>query len=149
VPRRSWIGGRLLVAAAASVVLSLAVGFLAWAGSAVTSGGVGLGAMLTAGANCIAVSLLFLALGALLFAWLPRPSPGAAFGLVGVAFLWELVGALVGAPWWLLTISPFHHVTQAPLVAVDRRGTVVMLVVAAIAAAAAVERFARRDLQTG
>ena len=149
VPRRSWIGGRLVVAAGATIVLSLAIGFLAWAGSAVTSGGVGLGAMLTAGANCIAVSLLFLALGALLFAWLPRPSPGAAFGLVGVAFLWELAGALLGAPWWLLTISPFHHVTQAPLVAVDRRGTFVMLVVAALAAAAAVERFARRDLQTG
>jgi len=149
VPRRSWMRGRLLVAAGATIVLSLAVGFLAWAGSAATSGGVGLGAMLTAGANCIAVSLLFLALGALLFAWLPRPSPGAAFGLVGVAFLWELVGALIGAPWWLLTISPFHHVTQAPLAAVDRRGTLVMLVIAAIAAAAAVERFARRDLQTG
>jgi len=149
VPRRSLMRGRLLVAAGATIVLSLAVGFLAWAGSAATGGGVGLGAMLTAGANCIAVSLLFLALGALLFAWLPRPSPGAAFGLVGVAFLWELVGALVGAPWWLLTISPIHRVTQAPLVAVDRRGTLVMLVVAAIAAAAAVERFARRDLQTG
>jgi len=149
VPRRSWMRGRLLVAAGATIVLSLAIGFLAWAGSAATSGGVGLGAMLTAGANCIAVSLLFLALGALLFAWLPRPSPGAAFGLVGVAFLWELVGALISAPWWLLTISPFHHVTQAPLAAVDRRGTLVMLVIAAIAAAAAVERFARRDLQTG
>ena len=149
VARRSWIGGRLLVAAAATVVLSLGVGVLAWAGSAVTSGGVGLGAMVTAGANCIAVSVLFLALGALVFAWVPRPSPGAAFALVGVAFLWELVGALVGAPWWLLTISPFHHVTQAPLVAVDRRGTTVMLIVAALAAAAAVERFARRDLQTG
>jgi ABC-2 type transport system permease protein len=149
VARRSWIGGRLLVAAAATVVLSLAVGVLAWAGAAVTSADVGFGAMLTAGANCIAVSLLFLTLGALVFAWVPRPSPGAAFALVGVGFLWELVGALVGAPWWLLTVSPFHHVTQAPLVAVDRRGTAVMLVVAALAAAAAVERFARRDLQTG
>ena len=149
VARRSWFGGRLLVAAAATALLSLAVGVLAWAGAAVTSGGVGFGAMVTAGANCIAVSVLFLTLGALVFAWAPRPSPGAAFALVGVAFLWELVGALVGAPWWLLTISPFHHVSQAPLVAVDRRGTAVMLIVAAVAAAAAVERFARRDLQTG
>ena len=105
--------------------------------------------MIAAGANCIAVSLLFLALGVLVYAWLPRPSPGAAFVLIGVAFLWELVGALVGAPGWLLTISPFHHVTQVPLVAVDRRGTAVMLAVAAVAAAIAVERFARRDLQTG
>jgi putative exporter of polyketide antibiotics len=59
------------------------------------------------------------------------------------------LGALVGAPWWLLTVSPFHHVTQAPLVGVDRRGTAVMLGVAAVAAWGAVERFARRDVQTG
>ena len=39
--------------------------------------------------------------------------------------------------------------TQVPLVAVDRRGTAVMLAVAAVAAGVAVERFARRDLQTG
>ncbi|HEY3764491.1 MAG TPA: hypothetical protein VGL44_04990 [Gaiellales bacterium] len=149
VARRSWLGGRLAVAAATTVALSLAVGVLAWAGSVVTNGGVSLAAMVDAGANCIAASLLFLALGALLFAWLPRPSPGAAFALVGVAFLWELVGALVGAPWWLLTISPFHHVTQVPLVAADRRGTLAMLVIAGLAAVAAVERFARRDLRTG
>ncbi len=149
VARRSWIGGRLVVAAVTTVLLALALGALAWAGSAVTGGGVGLADMLAAGANCIAVSLLFLALGVLVYAWLPRPSPGAAFVLIGVAFLWELVGALVGAPGWLLTISPFHHVTQVPLVAVDRRGTAAMLAVAAVAAAIAVERFARRDLQTG
>ena len=149
VARRSWIGGRLVVAAVTTVLLALALGALAWAGSAVTGGGVGLADMLAAGANCIAVSLLFLAFGVLVYAWLPRPSPGAAFVLIGVAFLWELVGALVGAPGWLLTISPFHHVTQVPLVAVDRRGTAVMLAVAAVAAAIAVERFARRDLQTG
>jgi polyether ionophore transport system permease protein len=149
VARRSWIGGRLALAAGTTVVLSLATGVLAWAGAVVTNGDVSLGDMLAAGANCIAAALLFLGLGALLFAWVPRPSPGAAMGLVAVAFLWELVGALVGAPWWLLTISPFHHVTQVPLVAADRRGTAIMLIVAAVAAAGSVERFARRDLKTG
>ncbi len=43
----------------------------------------------------------------------------------------------MSAPSWLLTISPFHHVTQVPLVAVDRRGTAVMLAVAAVAAGVA------------
>ena len=45
--------------------------------------------------------------------------------------------------------SPFHHVTQVPLVAADLRGTAVMLAIAAAAAAAAIDRFARRDLQPG
>ncbi len=149
VARRSWMGGRLALAAGTTAALALAVGVLAWAGALVTNGGVSFADMLAAGANCIAAALLFLGLGALLFAWLPRPSSGAALALVGVAFLWELVGALVGAPWWLLTISPFHHVTQVPLVAADLRGTAVMLVLAAVAAVAAVERFARRDLRIG
>lgn len=149
VARRSWIGGRLALAAATTALLALAMGVLAWAGSVVTGGGVSFADMLAAGANCIAAALLFLGVGAALFAWVPRPSPGAALGLVAVAFLWELVGALVSAPWWLITISPFHHVTQVPLVAADRRGTAVMLGLAAIAAGAAVERFARRDLRTG
>ena len=149
VARRAWMGGRLALAAGTTVGLSLAVGVLAWAGALVTNGDVSFADMLAAGANCIAAALLFLALGALLFAWVPRPSPGAALGLVAVSFLWELVGALVSAPSWLLTISPFHHVTQVPLVALDRRGTAVMLAVAAVAAGIAVERFARRDLQTG
>jgi ABC-2 type transport system permease protein len=149
VARRGWIGGRLAIAAATTTALALMLGVCAWAGATATRSGVGLAGLLEAGANCVAVSLLFLALGALLFAWVPRPSPGAAFGLVGVAFLWELVGGLIGAPRWLMTISPFHHVTQVPAAAVDRRGTIVMLAAALVAGVAAVERFARRDLQTG
>ena len=109
VARRSWIGGRLAVAAATTVLLALALGTLAWAGAAVTGGGVGFAGMIDAGANCIAVSLLFLALGVLLYAWLPRPSPGAAFVLIAIAFLWELVGALVGAP-----VVASDHLTLPP-----------------------------------
>jgi ABC-2 type transport system permease protein len=149
VGRRAWLGGRLAIAATTTAALALLLGVCAWAGSELTGSGVGLAGLLEAGANCIAVSLLFLALGTLVYAWLPRPSPGAAFGLVGVAFLWELLGGILGAPGWLTSASPFHHVTQVPLVAADLRGTAVMLAIAAVAAAAAIDRFARRDLQTG
>jgi ABC-2 type transport system permease protein len=149
VGRRAWLGARLAVSAAATAALALALGVCAWAGAELTNSGVGLPGLLEAGANCIAVSLLFLALGALAYAWLPRPSPGVAFGLVGVAFLWELLGGILGAPGWLDSVSPFHHVTQVPRVAADVQGTVVMLVVAALAVGAAIDRFTRRDLQTG
>jgi ABC-2 type transport system permease protein len=149
IGRRTWLGGRLAIAAATTAALALLLGACAWAGAAATNSGVGLCGLIEAGANCIAVSLLFLGLGALVYAWLPRPSPGAAFGLVGVAFLWELLGGILGAPGWLISASPFHHVTQVPLVAADLQGTAVMLAVAAAAATAAIDRFARRDLQTG
>jgi putative exporter of polyketide antibiotics len=67
----------------------------------------------------------------------------------GVAFLWELLGGILGAPGWLGSVSPFHHVTQVPRVAADVQSTVVMLVVAALAVGAAIDRFTRRDIQTG
>ena len=57
--------------------------------------------MLEAGLNCLPAALLFLGLAALAFALAPRASAGIAYGLVSVAFLWQLVGALLGAPEWL------------------------------------------------
>ena len=149
VSRRRWLGGRLLVAAASSVALALLIGILAWAGAAGAGAGVGLASLLTAGANCIPAALLFLGAGALLFAAAPRLGGGGALALVGAAFLWELVGALLGAPSWALSASPFHHIAVVPLRPFDAPGAAVMLAAAAVSSGAALALFARRDLQTG
>ena len=148
VRRAGWLAGRVAIATAASTALALLIGLLAWAGAASQNAGVGLGSLLAAGANCLPAALLFLGLGTLLFALLPRQSAGAAMALVGVGFLWELVGAVVGAPSWALAFSPFHHVAAVPIAAFDVRGAAVMLVVAAASAIAGVAVFSRRDLQT-
>jgi ABC-2 type transport system permease protein len=147
VARRAWLVGRLVIAAGSSVALALLVGVLAWAGAASQNSGVSFAALVEAGANCIPAALCFLGLGALLFAALPRQSGGGALALVGVAFLWELVGALVGAPPWLLAVSPFHHVAAVPQSAFDVQGALAMITVAVGAALAGVEVFIRRDLQ--
>jgi ABC-2 type transport system permease protein len=149
IARRSWLAGRLAVAAGSSVALALMIGVLAWAGAASQSSGVSLGSLVEAGANCVPAALCFLGLGALLFATFPRLSGGGALALVGIAFLWELLGALVSAPSWLLALSPFHHVAAVPQSAFDVQGALVMIVVALAAAVAAVEVFIRRDLQSG
>jgi len=108
VGRRAWLAGRLLIAAAAAAGVALAAGGLAWAGAATQGADVSLASMLAAGANCLPVALVFLAFGALAFALAPRASIGLAYGLVGVAFAWELFGALLEVPGWLLVLSPFH-----------------------------------------
>ncbi len=149
IARRSWLAGRLAVAAGSSVALALLIGLLAWAGAASQSSGVSLGSLVEAGANCVPAALCFLGLGALLFATLPRLSGGGALALVGVAFLWELLGALVGAPAWLLALSPFHHVAAVPQSAFDAQGALAMIAVAVGAGVAAVEVFIRRDLLSG
>ena len=148
VGRTRWLAGRVAIAAVASVALAVLTGVLAWAGAATQGAGVGFGSLVAAGANCIPAALLFLGLGTFLFAVAPRQSAGAAMALVGVAFLWELVGAVIGAPSWALALSPFHHVAAVPVARFDTAGAAIMLVVAAAAAVGGLAVFARRDLQT-
>jgi ABC-2 type transport system permease protein len=102
--------------------------------------------MLEAGANCLPVALLFLALAALAYAALPRASAGIAYGLVAVAFLWQLVGSLLGAPRWLVELTPFAHVAAVPAQPFRASAAGIMLAIGALAALLALWAFARRDL---
>lgn len=146
VSRIGWLGGRLALAAAGATLLALAAGVLSWAGTATQGGGVSLADMIAAGANCLPATALFLALGALAFAAVPRAAAGIAYGLVAVAFVWELFGALLGAPTWTLKLSPFHAIGLVPAQPFDTVGAVVMVAIAAAATAGALAVFRRRDL---
>jgi ABC-2 type transport system permease protein len=146
VSRSSWIAGRLLLAASGAAAIGLAAGVFAWAGAASQGAGVSLPRMLEAGANTLPAALLFLALGALSFAALPRASAGIAYGLVSVAFVWELFGSLLGAPTWTLSLSPFHQVGLVPAEPFKATAAVIMLALAALAALGALVAFKRRDL---
>jgi ABC-2 type transport system permease protein len=144
--RRRWLGGRLLLATGGAVALALVAGVLAWAGAASQSAGIALARMLEAAANCLPATLLFLALAGLAFAIAPRATVVAGYGLVTLAFLWDLLGALLGAPAWTLALSPFHHIGLVPAQAFQATGAVAMLAIAAGAALLSVLAFERRDL---
>jgi polyether ionophore transport system permease protein len=146
VGRGRWFTGRLLLAAAGAAAVALTAGLLAWAGAASQGADTSLPKMLGAGANTLPPALLFLALGALAFALVPRASPVIAYGLVGLAFLWELFGALLEVPGWLLALSPFHDVGLVPGEPFEPGAAAIMLALAAFAALAALWAFRRRDL---
>ncbi len=146
VERRSWFAGRLALAVGGAVALSVVAGVLAWAGAASQGADVGFGDMLAAGANCLPAALLFLALGALAFALVPRATTGIAYGLVLLAFVWELFGSLLNVPTWLLDLSPFHQIGLVPAESFKTVPALVMLAIAAVAAIAATLTFERRDL---
>ena len=146
VGRRRWLAGRLVLAIAGGVALALAAGVLAWAGAASQGAHVALPGMLEAGANCLPAAILFLALAALVFAALPRAAITAAYGVVVVAFVWNLVGELLGAPDWTLGLSPFQHVGLVPIHAFRLPAAAAMLGIAALAVVASVAFFERRDL---
>ena len=102
--------------------------------------------MIGAGANCLPVAVLFLGLAALAYATVPRAAGGIAYGLVAVAFLWQLFGALLGAPKWLVDVTPFAHVGLVPAQSFDAAGAAVMSALGALCAFAAIWLFERRDL---
>lgn len=146
VGRRRWLGGRLLLAACTVVAVSLVAGVLTWAGAESGGAHLSLPKLLEAGANCLPVAILFLGLAALAYAIVPRASPGVAYGLVTVAFLWELVGSLLGAPKWLVDLTPFKHVAAVPVQAFDAGSAAVMVGIGVAAALASLEAFRRRDV---
>lgn len=146
VGRRPWLAGRVAIAVGGAVALALAAALLAWAGARSRGADVSLADALGAGANCLPATLLFLGASALALAAWPRATSGVAYGLVSVAFVWQLFGAALGAPSWLLGLSPFHHVGLVPAQDFKALAAALMLALAAVALAAAFALFARRDL---
>ncbi len=146
VGRAGWLAGRLLLATVAAAALALAAGALAWVGAA--SGGVDipLAKLLEAGANCLPVALLFLGIAALAYALLPRASSGIAYGLVTIAFLWDLVASLLNVPKWLVHATPFAHIGLVPAEPFQAGGAAAMLAIAIATGLAAIWAFTRRDI---
>jgi ABC-2 type transport system permease protein len=144
--RRRWLAGRLLVTAAGAVLLALASGVLAWAGATAQGADVSLLELLGAGANVLPTAFLFLALGALVFALAPRATVPVIHTLLGLSFVWELFGALLELPDWLLALSPFHNVGLVPGEPFATGAAAITLALAALAIVAALAAFRRRDL---
>ena len=131
VGRVQWFGGRLVLAVAGVVVLGLVSGLGTWAGAEAAGVAISLPQMLEAGANAVPVAVLFLGLAALAYAIVPRASAGIAYGLVTVAFLWQLVGSLVGVPKWLVDLTPFGHIGFVPTQSFKVTAAIVMAAIGA------------------
>src|SRR5262252_5655464 len=146
VGRTGWLGGRLLIAACAAAAIALLSGLLTWAGATAGGTSVPVGQMLEAGANCLPAALLFLGIAALAYAAAPRASAAISYGIVVLTFLWQAVGALLGAPGWLVGLTPFAHIGLVPTEPFRATAAVVMIGIGLAAAAAALAVFRRRDL---
>jgi ABC-2 type transport system permease protein len=102
--------------------------------------------MLEASLNCLPVALMFTGIAALAYAIVPRASAGLSYGLVTVAFLWDLFGSLLSVPHWLVQATPFAHVGLVPAQPFRAGAAVIMIGIAVAAALAAMWIFQRRDL---
>ncbi len=146
VRRRRWLWSRLLVGLAAAAAISLLAALLTWAGVSSAGGTVPFGGMLLAALNCVTLAVLFLGVGALLYALLPRAGAALTYGLILAAYLWQLFGTLLGAPGWLSGVTPFAHIGLAPQASFQTTGALVMTLVGVAGALAAGPALERRDL---
>lgn len=146
ISRYRWLGGRLAIAAAATVVLSVLAGLATWVGATSQGVHIALTELLESAANCVPTSLMFLGICALVYSLLPRASTATSYAVVSLSFLWYMVGALVAAPRWLIDITPFRHVGLVPAQNFDVKAALVMIAIGLAAAVASLFRFRRRDL---
>lgn len=146
VARWRWLGGRLILTAFAAAAIALAAGIAAWVGATAAGVHVPLPSLLEAGANALPVAVLFLGLGGLVYALAPRVAAGIMYGLVAVAFLWQLVGALIGPPRWVLDLSPFAHLALVPSQPFQPVSAAALATVGLVGAIGALAAFSRRDI---
>lgn len=147
VTRRSWLVGRLLVTVGGIAVLALGLALGAAIGATLGDADIAVAEFATVAVNAVPVALCFLGLTALVFAAVPRATTGFGFGLVGAAFVWQLIGSAIDAPQWMLDLTPFAHVAPVPAQGMNVAAALVLAAIGAVGSISAVELFARRDLQ--
>lgn len=149
VGRSRWLAQRLALAGAGTLALALAASVATWLGAILEGVRVSLAQMLEAGVNCLPTGLLFLGLAALAYALAPRAATAVSYGLVTVAFLWDLVGSVIGAPGWLVKLTPFAHIGLVPERHFQLAAALVMLAAGLACALAALGAFRARDVTGG
>ncbi|HET9729318.1 MAG TPA: hypothetical protein VFR41_07855 [Acidimicrobiia bacterium] len=146
VSRRRWLWSRAMVATVAALLLALLGALFGWLGQRAAGGTVGVTHLIAATLPYVPLGLLFGAVGLAVFGVAPRLTQGLVPTLIGIAILDEIVGRIVQAPSWVLDLSPFFHLGNAPGEPARWGPAVLMLAVATVLAVFGVEAFTRRDL---
>ena len=146
VRRQSWLAGRVLIV----TVIACAAGGLAglgfWLGASTQHSGLGLGALVLAGANAAAPGLALLGVTVLVFGFAPRWTSVVGYGLLAWGFLLEMLGSAVGINHWVMDTSLLHHVALAPVTDPDWRVVVSYVLGGLALALVGGWRFSSRDL---
>lgn len=148
--RMSWLSGRLVIAASASMLVAIVAAMLLWFG-AWTQGihAVDFVAAVGAGLNVVPVAVVALGVGAVTFAVWPRGASAVIYALVAWSLVADLVASLLDGATWLDRLSLLHYVALAPAATVDPWTDAVVALVGFGLCAGAVVAFGRRDLHLG
>ncbi|MFF2277877.1 ABC transporter permease [Agromyces sp. NPDC058126] len=150
VPRTRWLLEYWFVGVIVIVVVLAAAWLAGLAGTAASDTPDDLVSLITQAAIAqLPVSLVFLGVTLLVFAYLPRWTIVLAWVLLGVAAILGTFGPLLGAPDWMLDLSPFTHSPVPAGDDTDWTGGLWMLGIGLATAALAVGSMRRRELAAG
>jgi ABC-2 type transport system permease protein len=138
----------ITVTTAGVVTLHVVAGAALWAGAAVTGAPLTFASALAGALNSAPIAWLAVGAAAFAIGWLPSAvvAVGALPGAGG--FLLNVVTQSVRAPEWVVNLSPFAHLGAVPNAPPDCAGIAAFTVIGAIAVAAGVAGYSRRDLTT-
>lgn len=150
VPRTRWLVEYWVVGVIVIVVVLGAALLAGLAGAASSENADELVPLISQAALAqLPVSLVFLGLTLVVFAYLPRWTIALGWTVVGVAAILGTFGPLLGAPGWMTDLSPFTHSPVPTGDDVDWSGGLWMIAIGLAAAALAVVSMRRRELATG
>lgn len=148
--RTRWALQRLLIPVVGSAVLLLVGGGLLGAvyGSVIGDSSEA-GTMAGAALVYWPAVMVLVGIAVALFGWLPRLAIPVTWGVLAAMWFAAMLGDVFGLPRWLLDGLPFSAVPYLPLEPMSWTPVVIMTAVAAALVWTGVDRFNRRDVQTG
>jgi ABC-2 type transport system permease protein len=146
VRRRTWPLAHLAVTVLGTVAVLAALGLGTGIGHAAQTGdGAQVLRLVGAALAQVPAVLVLVGIGMALFGWAPRATV-AAWTPLPLVVVVGMLGDLLGLPAWMVTLSPFSHVSEVPGEPYEALPSVVLLGIAGLATAAGVAGWQRRDL---
>ena len=150
VPRTTWAGSHLLVAAVGSALLLVTGGLVAGVAHGLRAGDLGGELPRVLGGALVQLPAVWVmaGIGVALFGVLPRVVVGATWAALGIALSITTFGGLLQLDQWVLDLSPFTHLPRVPAADFTASPLAWLAVVAVALAAAGLAGFRRRDLSS-
>jgi ABC-2 type transport system permease protein len=147
VSRTRWLAGHLLFVVLGPAVLLTTAGVVSGVFNSIEVGSLsdGFGAAFGAMLVQLPAALVLGGIAVALFGLAPRLT-GLAWAVLVAALLLGQLGELLRLPQWVMDLSPYTHVPQGPVAAMNWTPMVLLTAVAAAFIAAGVVGFRRRDV---
>lgn len=146
VQRWRWLGGHVLLAVASVLLLATTSGAAIWAGAAAVGADLALGDAFASVYNTLPAVAVFLGVAVLLLGIVPRLTVPVGASAPLLLYVLQVVGPPLEWPDWVLSLSPFHHLGNAPLDPVSTTAAVAMVAIGLAAGIAGAIAFQRRDV---